>query len=52
MKKLIAESYMAFEFDDKVGASYRKRLRTDNPTDKDGKPCKNGVASMFGINFK
>ena len=51
MRKLMAESYMAVEFDELVDASYKKRLRRDQPTDSEGKPCKNGIASLFNLKF-
>ena len=42
---------MAVDFDELVDASYKKRLRRDQPTDSEGKPCKNGIASLFNLKF-
>jgi len=49
MKKLMAQSYNAFELDEAIPWWYRKRIINgkSNPVDKDGNECKNQFAKLF-----
>ena len=48
-KKALAESFGVTGVSDEISWLVRRRIKTTNPTDKDGNPCENQFGGLFNI---